>query len=72
MMALSGKYGKLDIPKIADGEPVFILRAQDKLAEKAVRMYQLLAESHGSPLSAELDRVVDAFQKWKGSKKMPD
>ena len=71
-MALSGKYGKLDIPKIADGEPVFILRAQDILAEKAVRMYQLLAESHGSPLAGELDQVVDAFRKWPESKKIPD
>ena len=32
-MAVSGKYGKLDIPKIGEDEPVFILRAQDKLAE---------------------------------------
>jgi len=32
-MALSLKYGKIDIPRINDGEPVFILRAQDKLAE---------------------------------------
>jgi hypothetical protein len=71
-MALSGKYGKLEIPKIADGEPVFILRAQDRLAEKAVRMYQILAESHGSPLAAELDRVADAFRKWPGAKKIPD
>jgi hypothetical protein len=71
-MALSGKYGKLGIPKIADGEPVFILRAQDRLAEKAIGMYQLLAESHGAPLAAELDRVVEAFRKWPGAKKMPD
>lgn len=71
-MALSGKYGKLNIPGIADGEPVFILRAQDRLAGKAVRMYQLLAESHGSPLAAELDKVVDSFRKWPGSRKMPD
>lgn len=71
-MALSGKYGKLNIPGVADGEPVFILRAQDRLAEKAVRMYQLLAESHGSPLAAQLDQVVNSFQKWTGAKKMPD
>ena len=71
-MALSGKYGKLDIPRIADREPVFILRAHDILAEKAVRMYQLLAESHGSPLAKELDQVVEAFRKWPEPKKMPD
>lgn len=71
-MALSGKYGKLDIPGIAEGEPVFILRAQDRLAEKAVRMYQLLVESHGLPLSAELNSVLESFRKWPGPKKMPD
>ncbi len=71
-MALAGKYGKLNIPKIAEGEPVFILRAQDRLAEKATRMYQLLAESHGAPLAAELDQVADAFRKWPGGRKLPD
>ena len=50
-MALSGKYGKLAIPKIASEEPVFILRAQDALAPTVIRMYQLLAESHGRPLA---------------------
>ncbi len=71
-MAVSEKYGKLDIPGIAAEEPVFILRAQDRLAEKAVRMYQLLAESHGSPLAGALDKVLDSFRKWPGLKKMPD
>ena len=71
-MALSGKYGKLDIPKIASEEPVFILRAQDALAATAIGMYQLLAESHGRPLSVELDKQIEAFRKWQGSRKMPD
>ncbi len=71
-MALSGKYGKLNIPKIASEEPVFILRAQDALAATAIRMYQLLAESHGRPLSVELDRQIETFRKWQGNRKMPD
>ena len=71
-MALSGKYGKLDIPKIASEEPVFILRAQDALATTVIRMYQLLAESHGRPLAMELDKQIDAFRKWQGKRKMPD
>ena len=71
-MALSGKYGKLNIPKIAAEEPVFILRAQDALAVTVIRMYQLLVESHGRPLAMELDRQIDAFRKWQGSRKMPD
>lgn len=71
-MALSGKYGKLDIPKIAADEPVFILWAQDILAETVIRMYQLLAASHGRPLAAGLDKGIQSFRKWPGSKKMPD
>ncbi len=71
-MALSGKYGKVDIPKIASDEPVFILRAQDALAATAIRMYQLLAESHGRPLAGELEKQVEAFRKWQGKRKMPD
>jgi len=71
-MALSGKYGKLDIPKIAADEPVFILRGQDLLAATAIQMYQLLARSHGRALAGDLDREVLAFQKWHGARKMPD
>jgi hypothetical protein len=54
-MAVSTKYGKVNIPKIRDNEPVFILRAQDKLAEAAIGMYKLLAASHGSKLTDSLD-----------------
>ena len=71
-MAVSGKYGKVDIPGIAADEPVFILRAQDVLAATVVRMYQLLAESHGRPLAAEVDRQIESFKKWQGNRKMPD
>ena len=71
-MALSGKYGKLTIPKVGDGEPVFILRAQDKLAEAAIEMYRVLAASHGSPLAGKLQKEIDIFRQWNGSKKMPD
>lgn len=71
-MALSGKYGKLDIPKITAEEPVFILRAQDILAAPVIRMYQLLAESHGRPIAAGLDKEIEIFRTWSGRKKMPD
>jgi hypothetical protein len=71
-MALSGKYGKLDIPKIAAEEPVFILRAQDILAGPVIRMYQALAESHGRPMAGGLDKEIEAFRKWPGRRKMPD
>jgi len=71
-MALSGKYGKLTIPKVGDEEPVFILRAQDKLAEATIEMYRALVASHGSPLAGKLQKEIDTFRQWKGSGKMPD
>jgi hypothetical protein len=71
-MALSAKYGKLAIPKIDEEEPVFVLRAQDRLAEAAINMYKALAVSHGSPVAKDIEKVIDAFQQWKGPKKIPD
>ncbi len=71
-MALSGKYGKLNIPRIGEEEPVFILRAQDKLAEPAIEMYRVLAASHGRLLAEGLPREIERFRQWKGSKKLPD
>ncbi len=71
-MALSGKYGKLAIPKVGDEEPVFILRAQDKLARPAIEMYRALVASHGSPLADELQKEIDRFDEWTGTKKIPD
>jgi hypothetical protein len=35
-MALSGKYGKITIQKIGTDEPVFILRARDRIAQSMV------------------------------------
>jgi hypothetical protein len=71
-MAISTKYGKVNIPKIGDNEPVFILRAQDKLAEATIGMYRLLAASHGSKLAASLDKEIESFRNWPGFKKLPD
>ena len=71
-MAISGKYGKVNIPKIGEDEPVFILRAQDKLAVAAIGMYRLLANSHGVKLTDSLQREIDSFNNWPGKKKLPD
>lgn len=71
-MAVSEKYGTVNIPKIGVDEPVFILRARDILAETAIRMYQLLAASHACPLSRDLDKAAKAFRDWPGTKKLPD
>jgi hypothetical protein len=71
-MALSGKYGKVNIPKIDADEPVFILRAQDRLAEATIEMYRLLAASHGLSLAGALQKEIENFRQWKGHKKLPD
>ncbi len=71
-MALSGKYGRLNIPRIGEEEPVFIIRAQDKLAEPTIEMYRLLAASHGCQLAEVLPKEIESFRQWQGIKKMPD
>ncbi len=71
-MAISSKYGKINIPRISEDEPIFILRAQDKLAEAALQMYGALARSHGSRVSNGLEQEIEAFRKWTGKKKIPD
>lgn len=71
-MAQSGKYGKVNIPTIGDDEPVFILRAQDKLAETAIALYQALAASHGAAAAADLETEIHRFRQWDGARKLPD
>lgn len=71
-MAVSAKYGKLSIPKIGDDEPVFVLRAQDRLAESAIAMYQALATSHGAPVANGIQKEIESFRNWEGAKKLPD
>jgi len=71
-MAISGKYGKLDIPKIGKDEPVFILRAKDRLAAAAVELYGIPASSHGAPVIEKLQDEIEKLRTWGGIKKMPD
>ncbi len=71
-MAISGKYGKMDIQKIGADEPVFILRAQDRLADGVIEIYKVITSMHGSALGEELDREIERFRSWSGQKKMPD
>ena len=71
-MALSGKYGRVNIPQIGEDEPVFILRAQDMLAISAIEIYRSLAESHGAPVVETLQREINSFRAWDGQKKVPD
>ncbi|MEJ2588066.1 MAG: hypothetical protein P8165_10930 [Deltaproteobacteria bacterium] len=71
-MAISAKYGKVDIPGIASDEPVFILRAQDRLAKTTLLMYEALVESHGANVIQGLETEIDRFRNWTGKTKLPD
>jgi flavorubredoxin len=53
-------------------EPVFILRAQDRLAEAAIEIYRVLTASHGAVVAEDLQQEIDRFRGWSGDKKMPD
>lgn len=70
-MAVSERYGRLDIPSIGAEEPVFILRAGDILAADAIKMYKLLAEAHGCHLGEAVERQIRAFEEWVGEKALP-
>ena len=71
-MAISGKYGQINIPKIGKEEPVFILRAQDLLSKPAIEIYGILARSHGSSLAETIEKEISQFHNWTGPKKLPD
>jgi hypothetical protein len=71
-MAVSGKYGKIEILKIGEEEPVFILRAQDRLAQGLIEIYKVLVASHGSANAEQLDKEIARFRQWDGPKKIPD
>jgi len=71
-MAISGKYGKVSVPRIGENEPVFILRAQDQLAAPTIEMYKLLTASHDRKMTDSLNKEVEKFRNWSGNKKIPD
>jgi hypothetical protein len=66
MMAVSSKYEKINIPSIGEDEPVFILRAQDRLATAAVEMYGALSNSHNAPVVKTLQEEIENFRNHGG------
>lgn len=70
-MAFSERYGELDIPSIGKEEPIFILRAGDRLASDAIKMYKLLAEAHGCDLGHVVERQIRIFEEWAGDRWYP-
>jgi hypothetical protein len=75
-MAQAGKYGELGIEHIPDDEPVFVIRAQDKLALPTLDRYMDLAEDAGAEDSFldHLDRVRGDIKIWQrqNETKIPD
>lgn len=74
-MAKETKYGAVETErgKIGKDEPVFILRAQDRLAPDAIRMYAALRRARGDEDEARAcEMVATQFDIWTGPKKYPD
>ena len=71
-MAASGKYGKISISKTGEDEPIFFLRAQDKLALPTIEVYKVLVGSHGLQISELFQKEIETFRQWRGKRKLSD
>jgi hypothetical protein len=76
-VAKAGKYGELGIEHIPDGEPVFVIRAQDKAATAALMCYAQVAESIGAQqdfVDRIWDQIIPDFRDWQrhNETKVPD
>lgn len=72
-MALLEKYGRLDIPRIGEEEPVSILRPQNELTEPTIEMYRLLAAAYRAhQLAQALQKEFDRLRQWHDIKELPD
>jgi hypothetical protein len=69
-------YSDSTLNKCADDEPVFILRAQDKLAPVVIRIWADLAKFHGAGQMkvSTAKQLAHEMEKWAdyGRAKMPD
>lgn len=67
-MAIDRKYGevRLEHGDIHEDEPVFVLRAQDRLAVPLLWMYRELCEVVGAPQAhlTGIDIAVTGFHAW--------
>lgn len=59
-----------------DGEPVFLIRAQDKLALPIVKQYFELAKENKSMNMSRVLRIIENIQDWQeenpGKVRLPD
>lgn len=71
---MESKYGKITVEKkeIPADEPLFLLRAQDKLAAGTIRYYAEMRRTVGDKEAADhCLEVAKAFDAWP-NQKMPD
>lgn len=58
---------------LPEDEPIFVLRAQDKFAPRALHSYAmgLTQEGHNQQAQAAVEHLAE-FDAWSGNKKVPD
>lgn len=77
-MAKDLKYGEVTLERgnIGEDEPVFVLRAQDQLALKVLKVYRMFCQLAGSPdkHQAIIDAAAKRFKVWQDEHgtKIPD
>ena len=70
---MATKHNSVALLKADDTEPIFVLRAQDRLAAAVVRVWADEAEKAGANAAkiTEAREVADAMEKWP-TRKVPD
>lgn len=70
---MATKHTDTCLQKAADDEPIFVLRAKDKLAPIVVRLWAELAELHGCPKPKvmEAHALAVKMEGWP-TRKFPD
>lgn len=75
-MTSTKNEGVSALEKAGEDEPLFVLRAQDKLAPEIVREWAYRAQCEGAPLTKcdEARRIADAMEQWQiaNRRKVPD
>jgi len=70
-MGTEGKYGTITTERgdIPDGEPVFLLRAQDSQAVRTIEAYLRFCSQVNSPPAhlEALDQVIGTFVAWQSA-----
>lgn len=75
-MTATKKEGVTSFEKAGEDEPMFVLRAQDKLAPEIVREWAYRAHVSGAPIEKvrEARHIADLMEEWQvaNRRKVPD